>query len=327
MSVLVTGGAGYIGSHMVLELLNNGEEDVLILDDLSTGSVNLMPDGASFIPGDVGDATLLADIIQSEKVDRVLHFAGSIVVSESVKDPAKYIVNNAVKTGVLAQTCAANGVDRFVFSSTAAVYGEPEVVPIREDNSLNPVNPYGLSKLCSERAVREACDDSQMSCAVLRYFNVAGADPLGRSGQSGNASTHLIKIACEAATGKRESMSVFGANYNTKDGTCVRDYIHVSDLARVHKLALDRLKDTPEGLTLNCGYGKGYSVSEVIDAVKRVSGVDFPVSISGRREGDPASLVADSSKTQQLLGWKPQFDDLDLIVSHALTWEKALTSK
>lgn len=321
MGVLVTGGAGYIGSHMVLKLIDSGETDVFVLDDLSSGSRDLVPDEVAFTKGDVGNSRLVSELIEYGCIDKVLHFAGSIIVSESVRDPVKYLNNNAVKTGILAETCAAMGVRSFVFSSTAAVYGEPEVVPIAEGAKLDPVSPYGLSKLTAEKAILDACHGTLMSSAVLRYFNVAGADPKGRSGQSGAVSTHLIKIASEAATGKRDGMGVFGTDYDTADGTCVRDYIHVSDLAHVHQFALSFLEENSGHLTINCGYGEGYSVNEVIDAVKRVSGVDFPVSVEERRDGDPATLVADSTQAQKILNWSPQYNDLDLIVSHALNWE------
>ncbi len=324
MSVLVTGGAGYIGSHMALRLLDAGE-DVVVLDDLSTGHEWAVPAGAELVRGDVGDAGLVSEIIESRGIDAVMHFAGSILVFESVADPLGYYLNNTVNTRTLVEAALRCGVGQFVFSSTAAVYGSPGMEPIGEDAPVRPQSPYGTSKLVSEWILRDtAAANPQFRYAALRYFNVAGADPQLRSGQSSKVSTHLIKIAAEAASGKRPSMKMFGDDYPTPDGTCVRDYIHVWDLADAHYRALEHLRAGGESLVANCGYGHGFSVREVIDAVRRVSGVDFAVEKAERRPGDPAMIVANPGLAREVLGWTPRFDDLDTIISHAIAWEEAL---
>ena len=326
MAILVSGGAGYIGSHMVLELLDRGER-VVVLDNLSTGFWWAVPPEAVLVEGDVGDQELVARLIAEHGIDEIAHFAAKIVVPESVSDPLGYYLNNTVKTRALLEAAVRGGVKRMIFSSTAAVYGEPTVSPVPEDIALSPINPYGRSKLMTEWMLADTARAHGLGHVVLRYFNVAGADPRGRSGQSGTNSTHLIKIAGQAATGQRDGMTVFGTDYPTPDGTCIRDYIHVTDLARAHLAALDHLRRGGENLTLNCGYGRGYSVKEVVDVVKRVSGVDFPVTYAGRRPGDPAALVAKADRIRAELGWAPEHDDLQQIVAHALAWEDKLRTR
>ena len=326
MSVLVTGGAGYIGSHMVWELLDNGES-VVVLDRLSSGFDWAVPSEAPLIVGDVGDSELVGSIIREHSVNAIIHFAGSIVVPESVADPLGYYENNTCKTRALIETAVRAGVQHFIFSSTAAVYGAAGLEPVREDARLAPELPYGLSKLMSEWMLRDAAAAHGLKYTALRYFNVAGADPKGRTGQSTPGATHLIKVAAETALGKRASMQVFGTDYDTPDGTCVRDYIHVSDLVAAHRLALERLRAGGESLVANCGYGHGYSVLEVIDSVRRVHGGDFEVRTAARRAGDAASVVANSDRARKELGWAPQLDNLDGIVSDALSWERRLAAK
>ncbi|MGL4729494.1 MAG: UDP-glucose 4-epimerase GalE [Bosea sp. (in: a-proteobacteria)] len=323
MSVLVTGGAGYIGSHMVLELVERGEK-VVVLDDLSTGAWWVLPPNVVMVNGDVSDQALVEKIIAEHGVTAIAHFAAKIVVPDSVTDPLAYYHGNTVKTRALIESAVRGSVKHFIFSSTAAVYGEPPEVPIKEDTPAGPINPYGRSKLMSEWMLADAASAHGFGYAILRYFNVAGADPKGRSGQCFPRATHLIKVAAQAALGMRDGLEMFGTDYPTPDGTCLRDYIQVTDLARAHVLALDHLRKGGASLTCNCGYGEGYSVSQVIDVVKRVSGVDFPVAISPRRAGDPASLVASSARIRETLGWKPAFDDLETIVAQALEWEKKL---
>ena len=327
MSVLVTGGAGYIGGHMVLALLDAGEE-VVVLDNLSTGFRWAVPSGASFVEGDFGDQALVATIIAEHGVDAVAHFAAKIVVPESVSDPLGYYLNNTAKARALIETIVRAGVRHFIFSSTAAVYGEPSVSPVIEDISLAPINPYGRSKLMVEWMLADTIKAHDLRAVVLRYFNVAGADPKGRLGQSTPNATHLIKIAVQAALGHRTGMDVFGTDYPTPDGSCVRDYIQVSDLIAAHMLALRHLRAGGESLTCNCGYGKGLSVLEIVDVVKSVSGVDFPVRIAGRRAGDPASLVAGADRVRAVLGWEPHYaDDVRAIVKQALDWERRLHNR
>ena len=326
MTVLVTGGAGYIGSHMVWELLDAGEQ-VVVLDRLSTGFDWAIAPEASLVVGDVADRDLVARIIRDHGVDAIIHFAGSIVVPESVADPLAYYENNTCKTRTLIETAVKAGVANFIFSSTAAVYGGAGMEPVREDARLAPESPYGLSKLMSEWMLRDAAAAYGLRYTALRYFNVAGADPRGRTGQSTPGATHLIKVACETALGKRPFMQVFGTDYETPDGTCVRDYIHVSDLVAAHRLALQRLRAGGDSMVANCGYSHGYSVLEVIEAVQRAFGHDFDVRTSARRPGDAAAIVANSDLARRELGWTPDRDDLDLIVQDALNWERILTGK
>jgi UDP-glucose 4-epimerase len=326
MAVLVTGGAGYIGSHMVWELLDAGEE-VVVLDRLSTGFDWAVAPEARLVVGDVADRDLVARIIRDHGVDAIIHFAGSIVVPESVADPLAYYENNTCKTRTLIETAVKAGVGSFIFSSTAAVYGGAGMEPVREDTRLAPESPYGLSKLMSEWMLRDAAAAYGLRYTALRYFNVAGADPRGRTGQSTPGATHLIKVACETALGKRPFMQVFGTDYETPDGTCVRDYIHVSDLVAAHRLALQRLRAGGASMVANCGYSHGYSVLEVIEAVQRAFGHDFDVRTSARRPGDAAAIVANSDLARRELGWTPDRDDLDLIVQDALNWERILTGK
>ena len=326
MAILVSGGAGYIGSHMVLELLDRGEP-VIVLDDLSTGFWWALPKEVTLVRGDMGDQALVERVIAEHGITEIAHFAAKIVVPDSVSDPLGYYLNNTVKTRALLESAVRGGVKHVIFSSTAAVYGEPPVSPVPEEISLNPINPYGRSKLMSEWMLGDVARAHGLTYVALRYFNVAGADPKGRSGQSSPNATHLIKVACQAALGQRAGLEVFGTDYPTADGTCVRDYIHVTDLARAHLAALDHLRGGGANLTLNCGYGRGYSVKEVIEVVKQVSGIDFPVKLSGRRAGDPASLVAKAERIRAELGWQPEHDDLDEIVRQALAWEEALKTR
>jgi UDP-glucose 4-epimerase len=326
VAVLVSGGAGYIGSHMVYELVDAGEQ-VVVLDNLSTGSQWAVAEGVPLIIGETGDQSLVARVIREYGIDAIIHFAASIVVPDSVRDPLAYYRNNTANSRTLIE-CAVNaGVKHFIFSSTAAVYGNPGEGPVREDAPTMPVSPYGWSKLMTEIMLRDAGRAHGLRHVILRYFNVAGADPDGRTGQSSRAATHLIKVAAEAALGLRPKLDVFGTDYLTPDGTCIRDYIHVCDLVRAHADALRHLRSGAEPLTLNCGYGHGFSVLEVIDTVKRVSGVDFKVVNAPRREGDPARIVAGSELIRTTLGWQPRFDGLSTIVSHALAWERELIAR
>jgi UDP-glucose 4-epimerase len=326
MATLVTGGAGYIGSHMVLELVDAGEP-VIVLDNLSTGFDWAVARPAHLIVGDVGDEHLVRLILQRHAIDAIVHFAGSIVVPESVADPLGYYLNNTVKSRTLMAAAVAQGVKHFIFSSTAAVYGNPEHTPVPEDARLNPMSPYGTSKLMTELMLADTARAHDFRYVALRYFNVAGADPAGRSGQSTPKATHLIKVAAETALGKRTHMQVFGTDYPTPDGTCVRDYIHVTDLARAHMAALAHLRAGGQSEVFNCGYSTGYSVLEVVDAVRRVSGKAIDARLSPRRPGDPASIVADSAKIREQLGWRPQHADLDRIVQQALAWEEQLPAR
>lgn len=326
MSVLVTGGAGYIGSHMVWELIDAGEE-VVVLDRLSTGFDWAVAPEAKLVIGDVADSELVASIIREYSVDAIIHFAGSIIVPESVADPLAYYENNTCKTRTLIETAVREKVRNFIFSSTAAVYGAAGLEPVREDARPAPESPYGTSKLMSEWMLRDAAMAHDLRYTALRYFNVAGADPKGRTGQSTPGATHLIKVACETALGKRPSMQVFGTDYPTPDGTCIRDYIHVSDLVAAHRLALQRLRDGGDSLVANCGYSHGYSVLEVIESVRRVFGKNFEATTGPRRAGDPAAIVANSDLARREFGWTPAHDDLDGIVGHALSWERILTGK
>jgi UDP-glucose 4-epimerase len=323
MTILVTGGAGYIGSHMVHALRDAGER-VVVLDNLSTGFEWAVAVGAPLVTGDTGDQALLARIIAEHDVDAIIHFAASIVVPDSVSDPLGYYRNNTVNSRALIESAVKSRVRHFIFSSTAAVYGNPAKVPIGEDDPTVPMSPYGSSKLMTEIMLRDAGAAHGLDSVILRYFNVAGADPLMRAGQSTKGATHLIKIAVETALGKRARMEVYGTDYNTPDGTCIRDYIHVCDLVQAHADALAYLRRGGAPVTLNCGYGHGFSVLQVIDTVKRVSGVNFRVDLAGPRPGDPAQIVAKSDRARDLLGWRPQFDDLATIVGHALAWERKL---
>ena len=323
MTILVTGGAGYIGSHMVLELTDAGE-DVVILDNLSTGFRWAVPPAAKLVVGDVGDETALRALFRSQPIEAVIHFAGSIVVPDSVSDPLGYYHNNTVKSRTLIAAAIEAGVKQFIFSSTAAVYGDVKENPVDESAALAPMSPYGTSKLMTELMMRDAAVAHDFRYVALRYFNVAGADPAGRSGQSTPRATHLIKVACETALGKRSHMQVFGTDYPTPDGTCIRDFIHVKDLARAHVSALKHLRSGAKPDVFNCGYSKGYSVLQVIEAVKRASGKSFEVRLSPRRPGDPPAIVSASAKIRAALGWVPEHDDLDRIVAQALAWESRL---
>jgi UDP-glucose 4-epimerase len=326
VSVLVTGGAGYIGSHMVWHLVDAGEH-VVVVDNLSTGFNWAVSPEATLVRGDCGDQDLIKDLIDKNEVDAIIHFAGSVVVPDSVADPLGYYLNNTVKSRALIEAAVKAGVRRFIFSSTAAVYGTPKVTPVGEDAELTPISPYGRSKLMTEMMLADAAVAHDFSYLALRYFNVAGADPAGRTGQSTRGATHLIKVACETALGKRDHITVYGTDYPTADGTCVRDYIHVSDLVAAHAEALRHLRAGSESLVANCGYGRGFSVLEVIDTVKRVSGKDFPVTLGDRRPGDPAAIVASPALIEARLGWRPRYADLDTIVASALQWEKALVHR
>ncbi|KAA5595740.1 UDP-glucose 4-epimerase GalE [Blastochloris sulfoviridis] len=321
MTVLVTGGAGYIGSHMVLALVDAGEK-VVVLDNLSNGFRWAVHPAAELIVGDVSDQDLVERIVKARGIESIAHFAAKIVVPESVADPLGYYLANTVKTRALFAAAVAAGVKHVIFSSTAAVYGTPEHNPVREDARPHPESPYGTSKLMSELMLADAAKAHGLAYVVLRYFNVAGADPDGRSGQSTPNATHLIKVCCEAVLGLRPGVSVFGTDFPTADGTGVRDYIQVSDLVAAHLDALRHLRKGGGNLTLNCGYGRGYSVLEVIEMVKRVSGVDFPVTLGPRRPGDPAAIVAGADRIRGEIGWRPKFDDLTTIVGQALAWER-----
>lgn len=323
--VLVTGGAGYIGSHAVLALRDAGWP-VAVIDNLTTGFRFAVPDGVPLYEGDIEDGELLARIFAEQGTGAIMHFAGSIVVPESVENPLKYYHNNTAKSRALIEAAVKAGVPHFIFSSTAATYGVPEVSPVREDTPQRPINPYGWSKLMTEQMLGDVSAAHPMNFCALRYFNVAGADPQARSGQSTAGATHLIKVAVEAALGKRDHVSVFGTDYDTPDGTGVRDYIHVSDLAAAHVLALEALVEQPErSLTMNCGYGRGFSVLEVLDAVDRVTNMTIDRRMEPRRAGDPASLISDPARIRATLPWKPQHADLDTIIAHALAWERKLS--
>ncbi len=319
MKVLVTGGAGYIGSHVVRQLAQAGH-DIVVFDNLSTGYRWAVTAG-ELVVGDLADEAAIDDVFARHKFDAVLHFAAHIVVPESVANPLKYYSNNTRNTLNLLKAVERYDVPYMVFSSTAAVYGMPEQTVLTEDLPLAPINPYGASKMMSERMIMDLAAASNLNYVILRYFNVAGANPDGKLGQATPEATHLIKVACECVTGQRDGMSVFGTDYDTRDGTCVRDYIHVEDLAKAHVMALDYMAQGGESSVLNCGYGRGFTVNEVIDVVKAQSGVDFPVEQVGRRAGDPAALMADNARIKATLGWTPDFDNLETIVSTALAWE------
>jgi UDP-glucose 4-epimerase len=321
----VTGGAGYIGSHAVLALLDAGRR-VVVIDNLVTGFPWAVPEAATLVEGDIADQPLVESIIAEHGVGAIMHFAGSVVVPESVSDPLKYYHNNTAKSRALIESAVRGGVKHFIFSSTAATYGTPESVPVSEDAPKRPINPYGMSKLMTEAMLADVAAAHPINYCALRYFNVAGADPAGRSGQSTAGATHLIKIAVEAATGKRDHVSVFGTDYATEDGTGVRDYIHVSDLAAAHVHALDALIAEPRrSHTLNCGYGRGFSVLQVLDAVDRVTNMTLERRMEPRRPGDPDALVADNRAILATFPWRPRHDDLDRIVTDALNWERQLS--
>lgn len=327
MNVLVTGGAGYIGSHAVLALRDRGI-NVTVLDNLTTGFRWAVPADVSFVEGNVGDTPMVTELLKDRGIGAIMHFAGSIVVPESVENPLKYYGNNTANSRALLEAAVAAGVKHFIFSSTAATYGIPDQVPVSEDAPKLPINPYGMSKLMTEAMLADIAKAHPINFCALRYFNVAGADPEGRTGQSTAGATHLIKVAVEAALGKRDHVSVFGTDYDTPDGTGVRDYIHVSDLAAAHVLALEALIDAPQdSMIMNCGYGRGFSVNEVLDSVDRVAGVKINRQIEGRRAGDPDALTADNSRILARLPWEPRYQELDTIVAHALAWEKELVRR
>ena len=326
MTVLVTGGAGYIGSHMVWKLLDEGE-DVVIVDNLRTGFDWAVPPEAELVVGEAGDQALVEEVMKRRGVDAVIHFGGSLIVYESVADPLGYYFNNPVQSRALIESAVRMGVPHFIFSSSAAIYGNPARIPVTEDEPARPESPYGMSKWMTEVMLRDAAAAHGFSYAALRYFNVAGADPRMRTGESTKSATHLIKAAAQAAIGKRDFLAIYGNDYPTPDGTCVRDYIHVTDLANAHYLALQRLRAGSENLVLNCGYGRGYSVREVVDAVLRMGDRKFEVRQSERRPGDPAVIVANADRARAILGWTPEHDDLDEIVSHAIQWEETLSRR
>src|SRR6476660_950948 len=323
MTVLVTGGAGYIGSHMVRALVDAGES-VVVIDNLSTGFSNLLPESVPLSIGDAADENLVEGAINSHPIDSIVHFAGSVVVPDSMRDPLAYYRNNTMTTRSLLNVAVKCNIKRFIFSSTAAVYGNPDQVPVPETAPTRPMSPYGSSKLMTEIMLHDVASAHGMNYVVLRSFNVAGADPLARIGLATVGATHLLKIAVEAAVGPRAKIDVFGTDYPTPDGSCIRDFIHVSDLAQAHRAALAYLRGGGGCITLNCGYGRGYSVLETIEAVRRVSGRNFAVSYAPRRPGDIMTMVADTSRIHATLDWTPQFDNLETITSHALAWEQML---
>jgi UDP-glucose 4-epimerase len=322
--VLVTGGAGYIGSHMVLALAEAGES-VVVIDNLTTGFSALLPEGVPLFIGDAADENLVEGVITAHGVESIIHFAGSVVVPDSMRDPLAYYRNNTMTTRSLLTAAVKCGVDRFIFSSTAAVYGNPDQVPVPESAPTRPLSPYGSSKLMTEIMLHDTAAAHGMNYVVLRYFNVAGADPKGRIGLATLGATHLLKIAVEAATEQRAKIDVFGTDYPTPDGSCIRDFIHVSDLAQAHRAALSYLRGGGASVTLNCGYGRGYSVLETIEAVRRVSGRNFAVQYAPRRPGDIMTMIADTGRIRATLDWTPQFDDLETIATHALAWEEKLS--
>ncbi len=324
--VLVTGGAGYIGSHVVLAL-RELDYAVVILDDLSTGHRQAIPDDCEFVQGNAGDQDLLSKLFRQYDINSVMHFAGFIIVEESVQSPLKYYENNTLVSLRLIESCIKENVKNFIFSSTAAVYGDNAAVPVTEASLLAPINPYGHSKAMTEQILKDAASASSLTYIALRYFNVAGADPQRRSGQRSKQSTHLIKVACETALGRRDQITVFGDDYATPDGTCIRDYIHVSDLAMAHVRALEYLQSSDESLVLNCGYGQGYSVRQVLDVLQDITNSPMKIIQGDRRPGDAAELVADNGLLSSILGWKPEYNDLRTIISDALEWEKISSRK
>lgn len=334
MHVLVTGGAGYIGSHVVKQLLEESDHDVTLIDNLSTGyrstldrlekiAISAGRGDLRFYDADLADVREIEKIFLSNRFDAVIHFAASIVVSESVEIPLKYYMNNTVNTINLIRLCEQYDVHKFIFSSTAAVYGEPSEIPIKETTPTAPINPYGMSKLMSEHVLRDtAASKPDFRYVIFRYFNVAGADLQNRIGECHEPETHLIPLIVKTALGKREKITIFGDDYDTVDGTCIRDYIHVEDLASAHVSALSYLQEGNVSNIFNCGYGHGFSVQEVIDTMKKVTGIDFKIEIAARREGDPAMLISDNNKIKNSLGWGPKFDDLELICKTAINWER-----
>ncbi|MCI4665890.1 MAG: UDP-glucose 4-epimerase GalE [Neomegalonema sp.] len=326
MAVLVTGGAGYIGSHMVLDLLEAGEQ-VVVLDNLVTGLRESIQSPAEFVRGDVADTALVSELLRSRNINAILHFAGSVVVPESQTNPVKYYRNNTANSLSLFAAAIEAGVKHVIFSSTAAVYGMAERIPVVETDPVAPISPYGMSKLMTEQMLRDLSVAHDLSYVVLRYFNVAGADPEGRIGQSTPGATHLIKVACQAALGLKPELKVFGQDYNTRDGTGERDFIHVADLVRAHSAALRYLRAGGESDTFNCGYGRGSTVLEVIDHVERASNRPVPYRFAPRRPGDIGALTAGNAKILERLDWKPELDDLNVIVKHAYGWEARLAEK
>lgn len=326
MSVLVIGGAGYIGSHMVLALQERGES-VVVLDNLSTGFRWAVPEEVPFIIGDFGEEALIRRIFKDYAITSIIHFAAKIIVPESLTDPLAYYLNNSFKVHTLLKTSLEEGLRHFVFSSTAAVYGEPPHVPVQEEDPLIPINPYGRSKVMVEWMLEDLARAQGLSYAALRYFNVCGADPRGRTGQSTRHATHLIKVAAQTALGFRPFLEVFGTDYPTRDGSCLRDYVQVTDLVEAHALALDYLRRGKPSLVCNVGYGTGFSVLEVLQVVKQVSGVHFPVHLSSRRPGDPAALIASNARIKSYLNWQPAYEDLALIVQQTLDWERRLHNR
>lgn len=326
-TILVTGGAGYIGSHAVLALKDAGY-GVVVIDNLVTGFDWAVPEGVPLVRGDIADQPMVEATLRDHNITAIMHFAGSVVVPESVENPLKYYHNNSAKTRDLIESAVRIGVKHFIFSSTAATYGIPEESPVKETTPQRPINPYGMSKLMTEYMLRDVVAAHPMNFCALRYFNVAGADPHGRSGQSTAGATHLIKVAVEAALGKRNGVSVFGTDFDTPDGTGVRDYIHVTDLAAAHVLALEALiADPARSHLLNCGYGKGFSVLEVLDAVDRVTNMTIDRTMGPRRAGDPDALISDNRAIIATFPWEPRYADLDLIVRHALAWERTLSER
>jgi UDP-glucose 4-epimerase len=323
MTVLVTGGAGYIGSHTVHALVE-ARESVVVIDNLSTGFSSFLPEGVPLFIGDAGDENLVEGVITQHGIESIIHFAGSVVVPDSMRDPLGYYRNNTMTTRSLLNAAVKGGVKRFIFSSTAAVYGNPDQMPVPENAPTRPMSPYGSSKLMTEIMLHDTTSAHDMSYVVLRYFNVAGADPFGRVGLATVGATHLLKIAVEAATGQRAKVDVFGTDYPTRDGSCIRDFIHVSDLAQAHRAALSYLRGGGSSVTLNCGYGRGYSVLETLEAVRRISSSNFAVHYAPRRRGDVMTMVADTSRIRSTLDWNPRYDDLDTIAAHALIWEEKL---
>jgi UDP-glucose 4-epimerase len=323
MTVLVTGGAGYIGSHTVQALAQAGES-VVVIDNLSTGFSAFLPEGVPLFIGDAADENLVEGVIAAHGVESIIHFAGSVVVPDSMRDPLAYYRNNTMTTRNLLNAAVKGGIKRFIFSSTAAVYGNPDQVPVPEHAPTRPLSPYGSSKLMTEIMLHDTAAAHDISYVALRYFNVAGADPHARIGLATVGATHLLKIAVEAATGQRAKIDVFGTDYPTPDGSCIRDFIHVSDLAEAHRAALSYLRGGGTSVTLNCGYGRGYSVLETIEAVRRVSGRNFAVQYAARRPGDIMTMIADTGRIRTTLDWTPQYDDLETIAAHALAWEEKL---